>query len=208
MMFLSFQIQPTRPIHYLHLPTLMTSHFQLLWNRSTLSCVQVSDHTRAIFSESLDDWKWIIKRCRWLWKSSPKHSTVTQLRAGGRGRGEFKQSVRRKQEQVSPHVLWAERKESYVQSQLLICLFDGKASYIKNVYSHQLSVLPGFIYNVTALMFWCLYNLIFIVHAAMHESSFLSTFPQNMCFPSTLRFCQCVKYLLYTGVCWCLCVCT
>lgn len=60
---------------------------------------------------------------------------------------------------MSPHVLWAERKESYVQSQLLICLFDGKASYIKNVYLHQLSVLPGFIYDVTALMYPVLMSL-------------------------------------------------
>lgn len=61
MMFLSSQIQAIIPSHYLHVSPLMTDHFQLLWNSSTLSCVQVSDHTRAGFSGKLRHWIWIIK---------------------------------------------------------------------------------------------------------------------------------------------------
>ena len=111
----------TIPIIPIHFPLIspaapMTDLFQLLWNSSALSCVQVSDRTRAVFSGKWSHsitWIWIIKyavRSECLIQSIPGELNPTD--EGGRQRA---QSVWREHEQVSPRVHRSKRMKDYVQ---------------------------------------------------------------------------------------------
>ncbi len=73
--------------------------------------------------ESLDNWIWIIKDAVHSELSHPRHSSVTQLSRGGRRSGQFKQSVRRKHEQVSPHVHWAKRTTDCTSSHFVCSVY-------------------------------------------------------------------------------------